>query len=128
MWGPGHPIVKFLSYLSVPLGTEIGRTGCLLSIGTGQINSVFHRFQYATDLIQIPDVFHKMAVTCEQVHQKLADDPSVRPFYCRFNPTLEQKIGLEEWKEIDRLKGIAFTYLNGYDVSRMVSWCANALR
>lgn len=77
--------------------------------------------------VKVLSVFRTMALDCERVHQQLHHDSSVKPFYYRFNPTLTKKIGLDEWKKIEKMEGIAFEYLNDHTMSRRVTRCAAAL-
>ncbi|KAG8919707.1 hypothetical protein FRC01_001151 [Tulasnella sp. 417] len=93
LWGPSHAI------------------NCLLSIGTGSVESFMHRTEYAPDKLGFIKVFGDMAIGCERVHQELAQDYFLEGTYWRFNPKMDEKIGLDEWRRIDELKGIAWQYL-----------------
>ncbi|KIO25018.1 hypothetical protein M407DRAFT_25657 [Tulasnella calospora MUT 4182] len=86
------------------------RIGCLLSLGTGSVSS------YMTPL------------SCEGVHEELTSNQLVKPFYYRFNPTMEENIGLEEWKKLEELEKMAADYLDSTSqkvagfAATMVQW------
>ncbi|KAG8967561.1 Calcium-independent phospholipase A2-gamma [Tulasnella sp. 427] len=93
LWGPNQPI------------------GCLLSIGTGHVDSFMKRFNHPQDLIKFFGVFERMALGCDAVHQEMKNDQLVQPFYYRFNPTMKENVSLDEWKKIRELEGLAWQYL-----------------
>ncbi|KIO25015.1 hypothetical protein M407DRAFT_211325, partial [Tulasnella calospora MUT 4182] len=102
------------------------RIGCLLSIGTGSVDSFMKRFNDPLDIVKFIGIFKRMALSCDTVHQKMRSNQLVQPFYYRFNPTMKENVSLDEWKKIRELEGVARQYLATN--SRKVAGFAGAMR
>ncbi|KIO25016.1 hypothetical protein M407DRAFT_244232 [Tulasnella calospora MUT 4182] len=87
------------------------RIGCLLSIGTGSVDSFMTRFNDPLDVLKSVGIFKRMALNCDAVHQEMKSDQLVAPFYYRFNPTMDEHVSLDEWKKIRELENVAWQYL-----------------
>lgn len=102
------------------------RIGCLLSLGTGSVDSFMKRFNDPLDFVKFIGVFKRMALGCDAVHQEMRNNQFVSPFYYRFNPTMKENVSLDEWKKIRELEGVAWQYLA--ENSRKVAGFARAMR
>ncbi|KAG8905069.1 hypothetical protein FRC00_013501, partial [Tulasnella sp. 408] len=85
--------------------------GCLLSLGTGSVDSFMQRFRDPLDLVNLFGIFKRIALNCNAVHEELRSNQLVTPFYYRFNPTMKEKVSLDEWRKIRELEDIAKRYL-----------------
>lgn len=86
--------------------------GCLLSLGTGSVSSYMTRVRGPMSILGFSGVFQRMALSCEGVHEEMTTNHLVKPFYHRFNPTMTERIGLEEWKKLEELEKLAADYLD----------------
>ncbi|KAG8950943.1 hypothetical protein FRC04_007007 [Tulasnella sp. 424] len=93
LWGPNQKI------------------GCLLSLGTGSVDSFMKRSNDPLDFVKFLGICKRMALGCDAVHQEMMNDQLVSPFYYRFNPTMKENVSLDEWKQIRELEEIARQYL-----------------
>ncbi|KAG8939819.1 hypothetical protein FRC00_013503, partial [Tulasnella sp. 408] len=93
LWGPNQQI------------------GCLLSLGTGSVDSFMKRFNDPLDFVKFLGIFKRLALSCDSVHQEMRSNQLVQPFYYRFNPTMKESVSLDEWKKIRELEGTAWQYL-----------------
>ncbi|KAG8925718.1 hypothetical protein FRC00_003713 [Tulasnella sp. 408] len=84
--------------------------GCLLSLGTGSVDSFMRRFNTPLDFVNILGIFKRIALSCNAVHEELRSNQLVTPFYYRFNPTMNA-VSFDEWKKIPELEDIAQRYL-----------------
>ncbi|KAG8920533.1 hypothetical protein FRC00_009863 [Tulasnella sp. 408] len=100
--------------------------GCLVSLGTGSVDSFMKRFNAPVDFVDIFGIFKRIALNCNAVHEELRSNQLVAPFYYRFNPTMQEKVSLDEWKKIRELEDIARQYLG--DNLRDVAEFARAMR
>ncbi|KAG8950940.1 hypothetical protein FRC04_007004 [Tulasnella sp. 424] len=101
------------------------KIGCLLSLGTGSVDSFMKRINGPLDLLGFLGVFKRMALSCDGVHQEMRSNQLVSPFYYRFNPTMKENISLDEWKKLEDLEEIAANYLNA--TSQKVAAFARAM-
>ncbi|KAG8950939.1 hypothetical protein FRC04_007003 [Tulasnella sp. 424] len=102
--------------------------GCLLSLGTGSVSSYMTRINGPLVLLgsQFSGIFQRIALSCDGVHQEMKSNQLVAPFYYRFNPTMRENIGLEEWSKLEELEKLAATYLSAS--SQKVAAFAMAMR
>ncbi|KAG8950942.1 hypothetical protein FRC04_007006 [Tulasnella sp. 424] len=101
------------------------RIGCLLSLGTGSVESFMQRINDPLDFLKFNGIFQRMALNCNAVHQEMLHNQLVSPFYYRFNPTMQESVSLDEWKRLQELEGIAWQYLA--ENSQLVSGFARAM-
>ncbi|KAG8940189.1 hypothetical protein FRC00_013162 [Tulasnella sp. 408] len=87
--------------------------GCLLSLGTGSVDSFMRLINSSFDPFDFVGIFKRMAVSCDGVHQEMKSNQLVTPFYYRFNPTMTENISLDEWRKLEDLEEIAKNYLYG---------------
>ncbi|KAG9047584.1 hypothetical protein FS837_001900 [Tulasnella sp. UAMH 9824] len=99
--------------------------GCLLSLGTGSVDSFMRVISSSFDLFDFVGIFKSMADSCDGVHQEMKSNRLVTPFYCRFNPTMTENVSLDEWKKLEDLEEIAKNYL--YTNRRKVAAFARAM-
>lgn len=105
------------------------RLGCVISIGTGVVDSaaisnsttglIKSVIKIMTDSEDVADGFRKSSGG-QQLHQNGQ--------YFRFSvPQGMQTLKLDEWKEIEKMKGVTTEYLSKYDVGDAVKSCARSL-
>lgn len=107
---------------------EQRRLGCLLSIGTGKVDTIqFPQPRGLKKLIPmnvtalIP-LLKSLTTDCESTHAELEDRFSDFPSaYFRFNlPGAAKEIGLDEFRRMDELSEYTLTYLRGEAVSQRI--------
>ncbi|KAG8917339.1 hypothetical protein FRC01_002515 [Tulasnella sp. 417] len=101
------------------------KIGCLLSLGTGSVDSFMKRVNGPLDLLGFVGIFKRMALSCDGVHQEMRSNQLLSPFYYRFNPTMKENISLDEWKKLEDLEEIANNYL--YATRKKVAAFASAM-
>ncbi|KAG9088978.1 hypothetical protein FS749_001709 [Ceratobasidium sp. UAMH 11750] len=97
---------------------------CILSIGTGQKNTIHlprAGFLPKLQLLKVVNLLQKIATDCEEIHQELARRQQLSEVYFRFNVDQGmQGIGLQEWNRMQEIGAHTRSYLLSYDCNRSV--------